>query len=180
LRALESTDVSALHEIFGDPEVMRYWSSPPLASAEAAANLLDRIHLGFSERRLFQWGIADSNAGAIIGTCTLLNFEPAHRRCEIGFALARKRWGRGDASRAVAAVVEFAFNVLDLRRIEADVDPRNSSSLRLLERLGFQREGLLRERYQMSGELQDAAMLGLLRSDWQARALSNPTLQEIR
>ena len=175
LRVLEGSDVPALYEIFGDPEVMRYWSSPPLDSAQAAGNLLDKIHLGFSDRRLFQWGFADSNAGTVIGTCTLLHFEPAHRRCEIGFALARNRWGRGEASRAVAAVVEYAFSVLDLHRIEADVDPRNSRSLRLLERLGFKREGLLRERYQVNGELQDSAILGLLRSDWCGRALSNPT-----
>jgi RimJ/RimL family protein N-acetyltransferase len=49
--------------------------------------------------------------------------------------------------------------------------------MRLLERLGFQREGLLRERYQVNGELQDSAILGLLRSDWRTRAPSNPTLQ---
>ena len=95
LHRLESSDIPALNEIFGDPEVMRYWSSPPLDSAEATANLLDRIHLGFSDRRVFQWGIADSNSGTVIGTCTLLHFEPVHRRCEIGFALARNRWGRG-------------------------------------------------------------------------------------
>ena len=179
LRRLESSDIPALCEIFGDPEVMRYWSSPPLDSAEAAGDLLDRIHRGFSDRQLFQWGISESNGGTVIGTCTLLHFEPVHRRCELGFALARNRWGRGEASRAVAAVVEFAFSVLDLHRIEADVDPRNSRSLRLLERLGFHREGLLRERYQVNGELQDSAILGLLRSDWRVHALSNPTLQRV-
>jgi [ribosomal protein S5]-alanine N-acetyltransferase len=177
LRALDGSDVTALYEIFSDPEVMRYWSSSPLDSIQAAANLLDKIHEGFADRRLFQWGIADSDNGTVIGTCTLLHFEHAHRRCEVGFALARKRWGRGEASRAVAAVLEFAFDVLDLHRLEADVDPRNSRSLRLLERLGFQREGVLRERYQVNGELQDTAFLGLLRSDWRTGSLSNLTLE---
>ena len=172
LRALDGADVTALYDIFSDPEVMRYWSSSPLDSLQAAANLLDKIHVGFADRRLFQWGIADIDTARVIGTCTLFHFEHAHHRCEIGFALARNRWGRGEASRAVATVLEFAFGVLDLHRIEADVDPRNSKSLCLLERLGFQREGVLRERYRVNGELQDTAILGLLRSDWRAGALS--------
>ena len=60
----------------------------------------------------------------------------------------------------------YAFEVLDLHRIEADVDPRNAASIRTLERLGFQREGYLRERWQVNGEIQDALFYGLLRPDW--------------
>jgi RimJ/RimL family protein N-acetyltransferase len=66
----------------------------------------------------------------------------------------------------VAAVVAFGFETLNLHRIEADVDPRNERSLRLLERLGFRREGHLRERYCINGERQDAVMMGLLRAEW--------------
>jgi RimJ/RimL family protein N-acetyltransferase len=170
LRALGSSDVPALYEVFSDPEVMRYWSSTPLSSIGAAMNLLDEINAGFSARRLFQWGIVAAETGKVVGTCTLRRFDHAHRRCEIGFALARCRWGRGEASRAVASVIEFAFTVLSLHRIEADVDPRNERSLRLLARLGFKQEGLLRERYQVDGEIQDAAILGLLRSEWDREA----------
>ena len=66
--------------------------------------------------------------------------------------------------------MQFAFEELGLHRVEADVDPRNARSLRLLERLGFQQEGLLRERYHVSGEIQDAALLGLLRTDWSGKS----------
>ncbi len=180
LRALEASDAPALFEVFGDPEVMRYWSTAPLDSVRAAGRLLGEIDAGFSARRLFQWGIADRDTGTIVGTCTLLRMEQAHRRSEVGFALARSRWGRGEAFRAVAMVLAFAFNALALHRIEADVDPRNERSLRLLERLGFRREGVLRERYQVNGEVQDSAILGLLRSDWLAGALSNSTVQLTR
>jgi RimJ/RimL family protein N-acetyltransferase len=67
----------------------------------------------------------------------------------------------------------YAFDVLEFHRIEADVDPRNAASIRTLERLGFQREGYLRERWQVNGEIQDAVFYGLLRSDWKTASASS-------
>jgi len=67
---------------------------------------------------------------------------------------------------ALQALLTYAFEVLDLRRIEADVDPRNTASIQILERLGFQREGFLRERWEVNGEIQDALFYGLIRREW--------------
>jgi RimJ/RimL family protein N-acetyltransferase len=66
------------------------------------------------------------------------------------------------------ALLDHAFGALCLHRIEADVDPRNTPSLRTLERLGFVREGYLRQRWAVGGERQDSVLLGLLASDWSA------------
>ena len=68
-------------------------------------------------------------------------------------------------TQALGAVIEFAFSTLRLHRIEADVDPGNTASLALLEKLGFQREGLFRERWRVHGQWQDSVMLGLIRED---------------
>ena len=67
---------------------------------------------------------------------------------------------------ALMAVLKYAFEVLNLHRIEADVDPRNAASIKTVERLGFKREGCLRERWQVNGEIQDAFFYGLLRPEW--------------
>ena len=67
---------------------------------------------------------------------------------------------------ALPLMIDFAFSRLGLRRLEADVDPRNVASLRLLERFGFKRDGFLRERYCVNDELQDAVLLALLRREW--------------
>ena len=166
LRWLTPADVPALHEVFSDAEVTRYWSSPPLADRAAADALLAEIHELFAKRALFQWGIARRTDDLVVGTCTLAALSPAHRRAELGFALGRRHWGNGYIAEALPALVEFAFEELGLHRLEADVDPRNHASIRALERLGFQREGCLRERYHMIGEIQDALMYGLLRRDW--------------
>jgi RimJ/RimL family protein N-acetyltransferase len=67
---------------------------------------------------------------------------------------------------ALPAMVQFAFGSLNMHRLEADVDPRNLPSIRLLENAGFRREGFLRERYHLNGEIQDALFYGLLRRDF--------------
>ena len=69
---------------------------------------------------------------------------------------------------ALPVLVNHAFGSLDLRRLEADVDPRNERSIRVLDRLGFQREGFQRQRYLINGEVQDAVIYGLLNSEWPA------------
>ncbi len=167
LRRLTQEDAPAIFSIFGDPEVMRFWSSPPLADLAAAAALIDEIHDLFRSRRLFQWGVCSREDDVVIGTCTLYNLDLAHRRAEVGFALRRSAWGRGLATEALEVLIRFSFDRLGLHRLEADSDPENAGSLRVLERQGFRREGYLRERWHHLGKVHDAVFLGLLRREWQ-------------
>lgn len=166
LRALGREHAEDLLRIFGNEEVARYSSRPPFASMTQALAYLDEIEAGFASRTLFQWGIVEAGLPQVVGTCTLFHFDRTGWRGELGFALAREFWGRGLAGRAVTVVLDFAFGPLGIHRVEADADPRNERSLRLLERLGFEREGLLRERYNVGGEVQDALVLGLLAQKW--------------
>lgn len=168
LRPLADSDVDEVFATFGDPEVMRYWSFPAFRERTQAEQFMATIRHDFAARTSVLWGIARREDDVLLGTCRLFHFESEHRRAEIGFALRRGDWGRGLASEAVAAVLDFAFGPLSLIRVEADVDPRNERSIRLLERLGFQREGLLRNRYIIAGEIQGTLFLGLLREEWTA------------
>lgn len=169
LRWLTEDDVEALFAIFSDPEVMRFWSSPPLAEVSGARGL-DHIHACFLRRELFQWGVARRSDDLVIGTCTLYHLDAGNGRAEIGFALGREHWGNGYIGEALRTLLDFAFGELGLYRLEADVDPRNEASIRTLERLGFQKEGLLRERWRVDGGVQDSLFLGLLRREWAGRA----------
>ena len=166
LRWLRDGDAEAIFTIFRDPAVMRYWSSASLTEMADAAELIREVHEMFRSRTLFQWGVATRSEDAVIGTSTLFHLDPIHRRAEIGFALGSRHWGQGLATEAVELLIGFAFEALELHRLEADVDPRNERSLRLLERQGFVREGLLRERYHAESEVQDTVFLGLLRREW--------------
>jgi RimJ/RimL family protein N-acetyltransferase len=118
---------------------------------------------------VFQWGLERKEGGQVIGTCTLFHLDPANAKAELGYGLGSAHWGKGYMTEALIALLDFAFASLKLRRLEADVDPRNENSLRILDKLGFQREGLLRERWNVAGEIQDTVFCGLLSKDWQAR-----------
>jgi len=168
LRPIAERDIDSLYTIFSDPEVMRYWSSPPLKDREAARQLLCNIHDNFQRRLYFQWGIALRLDDTLIGTSTLFHVESNNHRAEIGYALGRAEWGKGYMQEALTALLGYAFSELKLQRIEADVDPCNEASIRTLERLGFKKEGYLRERWQVNGEVQDALFYGLLRREWEA------------
>ncbi len=168
LRWLEHSDVPALCEIFSDPQVMRYWSSVPWTDEADGVKLVESVRRCFAEGSLYQWGVTHRSDEALIGTCSLAHVDAQNRRAEIGFALRRDRWGHGYMSEAARTLLRFAFEELELHRVEADVDPRNEACIRLLESLGFQREGYLRERWLVGQEVNDAAFYGLLRSEWQA------------
>ncbi len=165
LRPLQGDDATALHAIFSDPQVMRYWSTPPWAGPAQAEALIAADALALAAGAHLRLGLVRRDSGALVGTCSLFNFNPACRRAEIGYALARSVWGEGLMHEALEALVDHAFDALNLHRIEADIDPRNAASARSLERLGFVREGHFRERWIVDGAVSDSAMYGLLRSD---------------
>ncbi|MEM7587332.1 MAG: GNAT family N-acetyltransferase [Acidobacteriota bacterium] len=168
LRWLVDSDVPALFEIFSDAEVARFWSSPAQRELAEAEKLLAEIRRDFEKRDLFQWGVARRRDDRVIGTCTLAGIDTRNRRAEIGFALGRSYWKRGYMMEALPMLLDFAFDELDLHRLEGDVDPRNQASIKALERLGFQREGYLRERWIVGGEICDTVYYGLLDREWRA------------
>ncbi|MDT7834024.1 GNAT family N-acetyltransferase [Aquabacterium sp. OR-4] len=103
--------------------------------------------------------------GRVIGSLLLFKHDEGSRRIELGYALARDCWGQGWMREAVQAACAHAFGVLQLRRIEAEVNPDNAASCALLARLGFTLEGRLRQRWTAKGRSYDTNLYGLLDSD---------------
>jgi [ribosomal protein S5]-alanine N-acetyltransferase len=170
LRWLTADDLNGLFAIFSDERMMRYWSSAAMKERSEADELLARIHRQFSDKSGFQWGVERKADGELLGTCTIFNIHRANMRSEIGYCLRSPHWRQGYMGEALTALVDHCFGVLKLRRLEADVDPNNASSLRILDKLGFRREGLLRERWNVGGEIQDSVFLGLLAREWRGGA----------
>lgn len=166
LRHITAADGDALFCLFGDRELTRYWGHPALPDRAAAETLLDEIQAGALSGTLLQWGIARGDADDLIGTCTLASLHRRHRRAELGLLLEAAQHEKGFAVEAATAVLRYGFRKLNLHRITADVDPRNRPALRLLEGLGFQREGCLREHYRQHDEWQDGLLFGLLKQEW--------------
>lgn len=171
MRALVPTDANAIFAIFSDPAVMRYWSKPPMAEVGEARSLIEAAQEAFDQRESLRWGLESKDSPGIIGTVSLFHFDAQNRRAEIGYALRAASWGQGLMHETLSAVVGYAFDEvgLDLARLEADLDPRNAASFRSLQRQGFQREGLLRERWHVAGEVSDSLLMGLLRREWLAQ-----------
>ena len=170
LRWVSENDIDSLYEIFSDPQVMRYWATPPYTTREAAVQLQREIASGNENETMIKWGLALRDSDRLIGTTTLFNLSLENGRAELGYAMGREHWGKGYMNEALQALVVHAFEVMNLRRLEADVDPRNTASIRTLERLGFQKEGYLRERWHVNGEIQDALFYGLLRREFKPSA----------
>ena len=114
------------------------------------------------------WAVTFNGQDKMIGKCILFQFDQKNHRAEIGYILNRDYWRQGLMQQALGAVINFAFDTLKLHRIEADVDTENAGSLGVLEKLGFKREGLFRERWFVYDEWQDSVMLSLLKQDWRS------------
>lgn len=169
LRGFRSDDLGDFFALHADPAVMRYWSFPAWTQRRQAEDYLARAIAARSNEEMLCWAIAGREDDRLIGAATLFDIQRAQGRAEIGYALRPAHWSRGYAQEALRLVLDYAYSKLSLRRIEADVDPRNLPSCRLVERLGFRREGLLRERWHVAGECQDSALYGLLAREWQAQ-----------
>ena len=166
LRHITPADGDALYHLFGDHELTRFWGHPPLPNRAAADTLVEEIQAGADKGTLLQWGITRGEAGPLIGTCTLAGVDRQHRRAEIGLALDAAQRGNGFAVEAARAVLNYGFEQLGLHRVTAEVDPRNTSALQLVERLGFKPEGRLREHHWQNEEWQDGLLFGLLAREW--------------
>ena len=169
LRWLNESDADDYFAVFSDPQVMRYLGRPVWTDRAQAldqiAKMLDNQASGVGLRMAIEL----RETGRLIGDACLFHFDDANRRCETGYSLASQHWGRGYASEALEALLGYGFDTLDLNRVEADIDPANAASGRVLEKLGFRREGYMPERWIVNGAKADTAFYGLLRSYWQAR-----------
>lgn len=168
LRGVREDDIDDLYILFSNPDVMRYWSRGPMTERQEAVDYTKSILEGFVKRDLLNWIVADLATDRLIGTATLYEINTQHARAGLGYALMPNYWGRGLASEAAILAISYGFLELGLHRIEADTEPNNWRSNKVLERLGFQREGLLRERFNHPDGIQDSLIFGLLKNEWLA------------
>ena len=165
LRPLTERDVPALFATHSDPRAMRYWSGTVWKNDERGRAMVARDQ-DPSLNDHFRLGIELAETGQLLGTCTLFQINDQCGRAELGYMLGSFAWGQGYMREALLAFLSHAFTEMNLTRIEADTDPRNEPSLRLLANLGFVKEGHFRERWVVDGGVSDSAMFGLLRREW--------------
>lgn len=164
LRRLAESDAPGLHAAYGDPVAMRFWDAPPSRDIdETAARIRQSLQIGPQWHAAFAAVLRDG--GQFVGMVNYHQRVPAHRRLAVGWILAPAWWRQGLAQEAMHALLEHCFTALGAHRIEAQIEPANEASLRLAERLGFRREGLMRDCLFVDGNPRTAFLYALLRTD---------------
>jgi [ribosomal protein S5]-alanine N-acetyltransferase len=174
LRELDTTDAADVLTFRGDPDVQRY-DDPPLHSLREAIDFVGEMRRACASHDLHMWAITLKGEDQVVGLVTLQSpghrGDSDHRRAEIGYGIARAAWGQGIGVEAVRAVVGYGFGQLRLNRIYAATIVDNHASVRLLETLGFVREGTQRRHsLEDDGQFHDSAIYGILHDEWDEAA----------
>jgi ribosomal-protein-alanine N-acetyltransferase len=174
LRPFKDSDANALFALHSNAYVLRYWDAPPWnepVRAERFITACRQIAEAGTGTRLAVDRVSD---GAFIGWCSLTRWNRDYRSASMGYCFDDAAWGHGYATEAAWALLQWAFDTLEMNRVQAETDTRNAASARVLEKLGFVREGTLREDCVVSGEVSDSWVYGLIRREWQSSSEPDP------
>ncbi len=170
LRALSMDDAPAILRMRSKANVMRYMTTAPWTDISQAIGMVERDQVAMVKGDLLRLAMIRKTDKVFLGSCILFHFDEGCRRAEIGYDMDESYWGQGYMNEALTTLLNYGFDKLNLNRIDADIHPDNINSARSLERLGFMREGYLRERWIIDGVVSDSAIYGLLHSDWVKRS----------
>ncbi|MDR9856260.1 GNAT family N-acetyltransferase [Paenibacillus sp. VCA1] len=165
LREITKEDTESIFACFSNGEAMRYYGQDAFEHREQAERLIGFFADSYREKRGIRWGIERKDAPGLIGTVGFNAWSPKHRRAEIGYEIHPDHWRKGYASEAVACILAYGFEALSLARIGAVVYTENAASSRMLIKLGFREEGLLRHYMFQSGVSHDTYAYSLLPGD---------------
>lgn len=166
LRPMSREDLDFILRHFATDEVNEFSSFDNLRSLEEAEELFDK-YLSPGRPNGFRLGVVLKGTGELVGTLGFYRFSRTDRCAMVGADLSPGHWGQGLMTEALEELIRHGFEEMGLNRIEATTNSRNARSLRLADRLGFRREGVMRQRYFYKGGYQDDVMLSLLRDEWE-------------
>jgi [ribosomal protein S5]-alanine N-acetyltransferase len=159
LRRIEPRDVGGLHECLGDPEAMRFWDFPACQTMAETEKVMAWLAKTTSPYDHLGWAIAGKAEDQCIGMVSYHHREARNKRLEVGYIVARRHQGQGFGTEAVRAVLDYCVGTLGVHRVQALIHPDNQPSIRLVERLGFRREGGPLTDYWRVGDQYRSAML---------------------
>ena len=166
LRPFRDADRREVFELHSHARVMRYWDSAPWSDETQADRFLARCRALSDNEAGARVAVERRDTGRFIGWIGLQHWDHDNRSANLGYVFAEHAWGQGYATEAGRALLEWGFDVMDLNRVSAQTDTRNEASARVLTKLGFTLEGILRENVIVDGEVSDDATYSLLRREW--------------
>jgi RimJ/RimL family protein N-acetyltransferase len=163
LRPLEREDAPLLTSWANHPESRAFLRRPrPTSLAQQEEELARR-----PGEDAVVMGIACKDDDALLGRIALREIDARHRQAELGLFIGPvEQWGKGYGTEATRLVVRYAFDTLNLHRVQLHVQADNARAVRIYERLGFVREGLLRQDRYREGRYVDSYVMAVLRDEW--------------
>jgi [ribosomal protein S5]-alanine N-acetyltransferase len=166
IRTMNQDDLDALFTIMSDSEVVNQTAALELQSDISETKvLLDSIMDEYSKKSTPEWvmlAIADKQTQKMLGFCCYFGYTPTFARLEFGYTLSRSSWGKGYATEASRGFIDFIFKTMGVNRIEATVYPENIPSVKVLEKVGMEYEGLMRQHVMRNGQFRDRKLYALL------------------
>ena len=166
LRKMALDDAEDMFEYASDPEVAKYTGWNTHQSVKETRFFLNTVVKRYKNREITDWGIVHKGDAKFIGTCGFAECHLSDSRAEIGYALSQKYWRQGYMSEAIAAVIDFGFRTMNLNRVEASCKVENIASSRVMEKVGMQFEGILREHKFIKGQYWDLKIYSILRQEF--------------
>ena len=168
LRELSLGDCYDIFEIFASEAVTRYYDLATFSELNEAASWIELMRKRYSDENGIRWAITLGENEKVMGTCGF-TWRPQNFSAVLGYELAPEIWGNGYITEAVTAIVAIAFNEVapfKLNRIEAFTYPQNTASMSVLQKLNFEKEGLLRQWGYWKNSFHDLVCFSMLRQNW--------------
>jgi ribosomal-protein-alanine N-acetyltransferase len=165
LRQVYLRDAAPQYRFRSDPAAMKYMARPLASRIGEVEALILQTQKAFEDKEAVYWALSLKPDDLFVGTAGFWRMKKEDLRAELGCQLLVEHQQKGYMTEALKAIIRFGFETLNLHSIEADSDPRNTASIRLLEKLGFKREALFRENVYFDGEFLDSAIYSLLRKE---------------
>lgn len=166
LRAMVIEDAEPLHSLKTSREATRLYGEAPYVDVAQTRSWVQECIDGREAGEVLVWTIVLRATGTPIGMVCFWHIDHDHHHAEIGYEVTSKYWRQGLMSEALPPMIDHGFNAMGLHRIEATPLSINIGSQRLLERNGFRKEGILRQRLLFESEYLDEMYYGLTRDEW--------------
>jgi ribosomal-protein-alanine N-acetyltransferase len=167
LKQITLADTASLFDLRSDPLVMKYIDRPRASSSDEIVQMIQKMEEMAAAGQAISWGLfLKENPTQLIGTIGFYRTTPEHFRAEIGYLLAANLHRKGLMQEALRAVLSYGFENMQLHSVEANTNPANLASQRLLEKFGFVREAYFRENYFFDGKFLDSAIYSLIKGEY--------------
>ncbi len=165
LRDIKLTDAPKIFEMRSNGRINQFITREDMKEIDASIKLVEKTILAYQNKQAIGWAGIIRNNQEIIGTCGFNSIDFANLRAEIGGELSVDYWGKNIALEAVATIIKFGLETMNLHTIEAKVSPNNRGAIFLLEKIGFIKEAHFVDRIYFNNKFYDMAVYTLLKGN---------------